>query len=116
MFIFLFFINLFIMTVYNEDCIYKHWTHSREEDTDDKKVYRPSTFEFPQSRGRDGFEIKENGEFILHIVGPTDKSEKIFGNFTIDSNKLNIELVSMQKSYTMIILSCDENQLIIQKK
>jgi hypothetical protein len=104
------------MTAYNEDCIYKHWTHSNEEDSEDKKVYRPSTFEFPQSRGRDGFEIKENGEFILYIMGRTDKSEKIFGNFSIDSNKLNIELVSIQKSYKMTILSCDENRLIIQKK
>ena len=115
MFIFLFF-YLSIMTAYNEDCIYKHWTHSHEEDTEDKKVYRPSTFEFPQSRGRDGFEIRENGEFILYIMGRTDKTEKIFGNFSIDSNKLNIELVSIQKSYNMTILSCDENQLIIQKK
>ena len=57
------------MTAYNEDCIYKHWIHSHEEDTEDKKVYRPSTFEFPPSRGRDGFEIKENGEFILSFPG-----------------------------------------------
>ena len=114
MFIFLFF-YLHIMTVYNEDCIYKHWVHSHEEDTVDKKVYRPSTFEFPQSRGRDGFELRENGEFILYVTGPTDKSEKILGNFTIHSDKLNVELVSIQKSYTMTILSCDENRLIIQK-
>ena len=114
MFIFLFF-YLSIMTVYNENCIYKHWIHSHEEDTENKKVYRPSTFEFPPSRGRDGFEIRENGEFILSFPGPTDRSEKTFGNFTIDSNKLNVELVSIQKSYTMTILSCDENRLIIQK-
>lgn len=114
MFIFLFF-YLSIMTVYNEDCIYKHWIHSHEEDTEDKKVYRPSTFDFPPSRGRDGFEIRENGEFVLSFPGSTDRSEKTFGKFTIDSNKLNVELVSIQKSYTMIILSCDENRLIIQK-
>ena len=115
MFIFLFF-YLSIMTSYNEDCIYKHWIHSHEEDTEDKKVYRPSTFEFPQSRGRDGFEIRENGEFILYITGPTDKPEKILGNFTIDSNKVNIELALIQKSSTMTILSCEENLLVIQKK
>ena len=115
MFIFLFF-YLSIMTTYNEDCVYKYWIHSHEEDTQDKKVYRPSTFEFPQSRGRDGFEIRENGEFILYIMGPTDRPEKIFGNFTIASNNLNVKLVSIQKSYTMTILSCDENLLVIQKK
>ena len=105
------------MSLFNEECIYKHWNHSYEEDTVDKKVYRLSTFEFPPSRGRDGFEIKENGEFILYIMGPTDRPEKFFGNFTIDSNKLNIELTSkIQKSYIMTILSCDENLLVIQKK
>ena len=114
MFIFLLF-YLSAMSVYNEECIYKYWIHSYEEDTEDKKVYRPSTFEFPPSRGRDGFEIKENGEFILHITGPTDKPGKILGNFTKDSNKLNIELASMEKSYTMIIISCDENLLLVQK-
>jgi len=104
------------MNSYNKDCIYKHWIHSYEEDTKDKKVYRPSTFEFPPSRGRDGFEIKENGEFILHISGATDKREKISGNFKLDSNNLNIELTSqMQKSFVMTILSCDESQLIIKK-
>jgi hypothetical protein len=114
MFIFLFF-YLSIMIGLDEDCIYKNWIHSHEEDTEDKKVYRPSTFEFPPSRGRDGFEIKENGEFVLSIMGPTDRPEKIVGNFTKDSNKLNVELVSIQKSYIMTILSCDENQLVIQK-
>lgn len=115
MFIFLFF-YLSIMTTYNEDYLYKYWIHSHEEDTQDKKVYRPSTFEFPQSRGRDGFEIRENGEFILYIIGPTDRPEKIFGNFTIDSNNLNVKLTSIQKSYSITILSCDENLLVIQKK
>jgi hypothetical protein len=104
------------MSSFNEECIYNHWIHSYEEDTENEKVYRLSTFEFPPSRGRDGFEIKENGEFILYITGPADRPQKIFGNFTIESNKLHVELTSnIQKSYTMTILSCDENQLKIQK-
>jgi hypothetical protein len=105
------------MNSFNEDCLYKHWIHSYEEDTKDKKVYRQSMFEFPPSRGRDAFEIKDNGEFILYITGPTDRAEKIFGKFTIESNKLHIELTSkIQKSYFMTILYCDENKLIIQKQ
>ena len=97
------------------NCVYKYWIHSYQEDTEDKIVYRPSTFEFPQSRGRDGFETRENGEFILYIMGPTDRPEKIFGNFMIASNNLNIKLISIQKSYSITILSCDENLLVIQK-
>jgi hypothetical protein len=49
-------------------------------------------------------------------MGPIDRPEKIFGNFTIASNNLNVKLTSIQKSYNITILSCDENLLVIQKK
>jgi hypothetical protein len=104
------------MSSFNKDCIYRHWIHSHEEDTKDKKIYRPSNFKFPPARGRDGFAIKENGNFILYGIGATDKREEIHGSFKFDSNNLHIDLTStMQKSYTMTIISCDENQLVIKK-
>jgi hypothetical protein len=45
--------------------IFKHWVHSWEEDTEDVAVYRPSDYQFPLSRGRDGFEIKKNGDLSM---------------------------------------------------
>ena len=80
-----------------------------------KKFIDHLLLNFHSHVGRDGFEIRENGQFILYIMGPTDRPEKIFGNFTIDSNNLNVELVSIQKSYIMTILSCNENLLVISK-
>jgi hypothetical protein len=56
------------MSLFNEECIYNNWVHSYEEDTENEKVYRLSTFEFPPSRGRDGFEIDENGKVIKSSV------------------------------------------------
>ena len=41
--------------------ISKFWIHSYEEDTEDVRVYRPRSYDFPLSRGRTGFEIKKNG-------------------------------------------------------
>jgi hypothetical protein len=98
------------------ECLYKHWIHSHEEDTEDNKVYRPSTFEFPRSRGRDSFEIRENGEVILHKIGPTDRSEEVKGTFTFDSNNLKINpKTGNSESFTITILSCEEDKLVIKK-
>ena len=96
--------------------IYKHWIHSREEDAEDVRVYRPSDYKFPPSRGREGFEIKENGEFIQYGIGPTDAPEKIIGTWTIaGENQIIVSLeVPRQNSYTMEVVSCDERLLKVR--
>jgi hypothetical protein len=76
--------------------LFKHWIQSRE-DRDDRKnisVYRSSDYPFPPSRGRRGFEIKRNGEFILHEIGRTDRPVRIVGKYTVegpDSIKIYLE-------------------------
>lgn len=54
--------------------IFRHWVHSREEDAGDVSVYRPSGFQFPPSRGRDGIELRVGGDVVRHGPGPTDRS------------------------------------------
>jgi hypothetical protein len=63
--------------------IFKHWIHSYEEDSDQVMVFRPVGHEFPLSRGRDGFEIRRGGRFILHSFGPTDQSISIVGTWRV---------------------------------
>lgn len=96
--------------------IYKHWIHSREEDTEDVRVYRPSDYEFPPSRGRDGFEFRENGEFIQYGIGPTDGVQRIVGTWTAEGeNQIRVSLKAEQEeSYTMQVVSCDESLLKIR--
>lgn len=66
----------------------KHWIHSHEEDKGDVKVYRPSTFNFPISRGRDGFEIMQNGTFIVYGIGKADTLDKTFHSYSLmNTNK-----------------------------
>ena len=50
------------------------WVHSHEEDTEAVRVYRPASFDFPPTRGREGFEIKEGGECVYHGIAPADGS------------------------------------------
>ena len=96
--------------------IFKHWIHSREEDTEDVRVYRPSDYKFPPSRGREGFEFKENGEFIWYGIGPTDRPQKIPGTWTSEGkNQIRVSLEApRQDSYTMQIVSCDERLLKVR--
>jgi hypothetical protein len=100
----------------------KRWIHSREEDTNEIQVYRPSTYNFPLSRGRIAFEIEKNGIFIQYGIGPDDTRKKVEGNWTIgeeEPNTIKIDFATDKpiKSYNMKIISYDNNTntLLIKK-
>jgi hypothetical protein len=73
----------------SQEIFEKRWIHSREEDTNDSQTYRPSTFNFPLSRGRIAFEIEKNGTFIQYGIGPDDTRKKVEGNWTIEEEEPN---------------------------
>jgi hypothetical protein len=95
----------------------KHWIHSREEDSGDMQVYHPSTYNFPPSRGRRGFEIKKNGQFIQYGIAPDDRLRTNEGQWVIgETNIIRVEFSSKEiKQYKMKILTVDHNTLKIQK-
>jgi hypothetical protein len=68
--------------------MFRRWGHSWEEDTKDVTIFRPSSFPFPPSRGRDEIEFRENGEFIHYRIGTTDRSEAVVGRWRVDRDKL----------------------------
>jgi hypothetical protein len=100
------------------ECIFKHWVHSREEDTTDTLVYRPSNFKFQPSRGREGIEIKKGGEFIQYAIGQDDRSKKIMGRFNVEEpNRLDIRFDEVQlKPFTLKILKCDDEVLRVERR
>lgn len=103
------------MNLIDDECIYKVWIHSYEEEDETKKVYRSSSFNFPLSRGRDSFEIKKNGEIVSYTIGALDDYQKKIGKFEIkNSNKLYIYF-NKTKPNIMTILSCEMDRLVIQK-
>jgi len=63
--------------------IFQHWIHSREEDTSGLEVFRPEEFAFPPSFGRDGFEMKRNGQFIQDDIGPADGIVHVLGRWKL---------------------------------
>ena len=98
--------------------IFKHWVHSHEDDTKDIKVFRPVDYKFPPSRGREGFEFKKNGEFILYRIAPTDGSNKFFGHWkTGGKNKIIVSFETHDiGSYTITIVLCNKDILKIKKR
>lgn len=97
----------------------KHWIHSREEDAEGVQVYRPSTFDFPLSRGRRGFEIEKNGAFLEYGIAPDDRSNKVEGKWTIAEEEPDIIKIDFPgrsiKSYKIKIISCNNDILKIRK-
>ena len=64
--------------------IFRKWMHSFEEDTEGIKVYRPTEYDFPPARGRDGIEFRQDGVFIYWGIGPTDASRAINGHWKME--------------------------------
>jgi hypothetical protein len=93
----------------------REWTHSHEEDGKDVQVFRPQGYHFPPSRGRIGFEIKKDGEFVLYDIAPADGSEKVLGRWTApDKNKIQVRFDDAAKSFTMSIISLDKDILKVK--
>ena len=57
------------------------WGHSFEEDHDDITVYRPTSFDFPRARGRDGIEFCSDGSYVDWAIGRGDAPERRAGTW-----------------------------------
>lgn len=96
--------------------IFKHWIESREDkdSTPNVSVFRPSDYKFPPSRGRRGFEIRKNGEFILHEIGGTDRPVQTVCKFTVEGpNIIKVDQVG-SRPFTLRIVSIDDNGNILR--
>jgi hypothetical protein len=96
--------------------IYNVWFHSYEEDTEEALIYRTRDFNFPLSRGRDGFEIKSTGEFIKYSIAATDGLRPIRGRTKVEGNKIKIYFNDNRlEPYVLNVISCDKDILKITK-
>jgi hypothetical protein len=98
--------------------IFKHWIYSNQ-DKDHRpsvSVFRPSDYNFPPSRGRRGFEIRRNGEFILYEIGSDDRPVKKVGEFKVEGpNKIKIYFEGKQESaFSLGIVSIEDNNNLLR--
>jgi hypothetical protein len=94
--------------------IFRRWTHSREEDQGEIQVYRPTDYEFPPARGREGIEFRRNGEFVFYQIGATDVNSAITGQWQLkDNNVVSVQLPD-RATYQLTILECHNRVLKVQ--
>jgi hypothetical protein len=97
--------------------IFRHWIHSREEDTAGILVYRPEGFPFPPTFGRDGFELTPSGRFILEEAGPADGIVTTIGRWTfLGERRIAVSFPGTTKAvFTFEIVDLDESVLRIRR-
>jgi hypothetical protein len=98
--------------------VFKSWVHSYEDDKGPVQAYRPQDFKFPPSRGRAGFEIKKDGEFIDRPIAPADGNETVPGKWEpAGEGKIKVTFPKKpdRKSFTLEIVSCDGNVLRLKR-
>jgi hypothetical protein len=59
------------------------WLHAHEEDHGAVRVYRPAHAPLPPARGREGFELREDGSCSAREVGPGDRPVETPGSWTL---------------------------------
>jgi hypothetical protein len=94
--------------------LYQHWIHSHEEDNTEKgyRTYRPSSYNFPPSRGRDGFEIKDDGTAIDHPIAPTDGNLTVQRRWKVQNDQLIIE--DDKEASRFEIISVGPDKLVVK--
>ena|SRR5258705_4198872 len=92
------------------------WMHSREEDTETEMVFRPAGYNFPRSRGRAGFELKENDQLVEIGIAPTDAQQKTEGTWRLEGKKLAFYRGSESEPVrVMQVTSVEKDRLVVKK-
>jgi hypothetical protein len=97
--------------------VFKHWVHSFEEDTQGIQVYRPVSYNFPLSRGREGFEVKEDGTFVLYNIGLADGTDTIPGTWK-QTGESTLKIIFSNPDiapYTIQIIQASDTLLTLKK-
>lgn len=93
--------------------VFRHWIHAREEDGGDLEVYRPEGLDFPPSFGRDGFEMRPDGEFIQDDIGPADELVQVVGRWTaVGPRRLAVSFPGAHReAFSFEIVAVDDSVL-----
>ena len=92
------------------------WVHSREEDTADGMVYRPASYSFPAARGREGFDLRDDGTLLAARPGPVDRTIEAAGTWTLEGDGL-LALSSTGPGFPakrLRVVSVDGERLVVK--
>ena len=95
--------------------LFIHWIHSREEDQGDVQFFRAEGFAFPPAFGRDGLEMRSDGTFVQHDLGPADGTVQVPGRWTREGpGQIAVRFDGAREDYAFTIVSVDADLLRIR--
>jgi hypothetical protein len=104
------------MSQLRDQIVDKHWVHSREEDSSSEMVFRPSTYNFPRSRGRQGFQLNGDGTAQTSGPGPGDAIQMQPASWNLDDGgDLDVATSSNQGALKYHVVSADPDRLVVQE-
>jgi hypothetical protein len=97
--------------------VYGTWRHSYEEDDEDITVFRPASYSFAPSRGRDRLEIKPDGTFKRSVPARGDGLDTISGEWKLkENNQIKFTYNSEGSSpHKIEITECSDDILKVRK-
>jgi hypothetical protein len=105
------------MLAIDPNLLQKTWIHSREEDTADGTVYRTDQFRFPPSRGRRGFDLKEDGRLAQLDFGTADVPAASEGQWTLREDGCLVLHGSSpaEPKKVLKVVSLDQDKLVVKQ-
>lgn len=98
------------------DALIGSWTHSHEEDSGDLVVYRPSSYAFPRSRGRDSFELAADGSLGARAIGPDDRSVASPGSWELSAGGLALRPGAGRPERAFEVVSAAPDRLVLRRR
>jgi hypothetical protein len=101
------------MTV-NHDWLRQEWVHAHEEDSADTRVFRPSSFRLPPSRGRRTMDLRATNALIGTRPGPDDRSAAENGHWSLDGHTLTLSSSRTGAEHHEIV-SLERDRLVLRR-
>jgi hypothetical protein len=99
-----------------DEALYQNWKHSHEEDTPTQTVFRPTTYNFPRSRGRFSFELKQDGTASFQAIGATDRSQLSVGGWKLEGDRLLLSSNPAENPDRVLeIISLSPDRLVVSR-
>lgn len=103
------------MADFDTAVLQQRWTHSHEEDTPGRMVFRPGGWHFPPSRGRRGFELGPDGALTVSGPGPTDRTVSGGGRWRLrDDGVLELEQEGRATSELRLV-EASADRLVVER-
>jgi hypothetical protein len=95
----------------SREALLGHWVHSHEEDTEGVRVFRPRSFSFPPSRGREELELEPDGSSVARRPGPVDVPEEATGTWELEGQTLR--LTAGEEERSLLVIAADADKLVV---